>query len=214
MGSQVMISQYVKSIWVSLVLITSVFANSAAFANDPEPVTMLKQTTIEMLASLKSHQGSLKSNPSYLMAQISRIVVPKFDVTSMAQSVVGRRHWVESSAALQQAFISEFTNLVVNVYSAPLQDYNGDKVEFLPMREGIDGQSRVVVQTIIIRPTGQRVAVNYSLKRVGSGWKIYDFSIEGISMVASYRSQFAEVLEAKGMSGLLAQIRTRSRTVS
>ncbi len=209
-----MISYIVKSIFASVMLFCCVIANSAVYANDPEPVTMLKESTAEMLAALKSHQGNLKSNPKYLEAQIRRVVVPKFDVTSMAQNVVGRRHWDASTPALHQAFIREFTDLVINVYSAPLQDYNGDKVEFLPLRESVEGQSRLVVQTIILRPTGQRVAVNYSLKKIGNGWKVYDFSIEGISMIASYRSQFAEVLEAKGMSGLLAQLRSHSRTVS
>lgn len=209
-----MISNLFKSIVITLTLISSLIVNSNVFAGDSAPVTLLKESTIEMLATLKSHQGTLKSNPKYLEAQIRRIVVPKFDVTSMAQSVIGRRHWEASSPAVQQAFIREFTDLVINVYSAPLQDYNGDKVEFLPLRESIENQSRVAVQTIIIRPTGQRIAVNYSLKKIGDAWKVYDFSIEGISMVASYRSQFAEVLEAKGLSGLLAQIRSHSRTVS
>ncbi|MBX9587588.1 MAG: ABC transporter substrate-binding protein [Gammaproteobacteria bacterium] len=204
----------IRKFFASLVLFCSVFASSAIYANDPAPVTVLKESTIEMLAALKSHQGTLKSHPKYLEDQIRRIVVPKFDLTSMSQSVVGRRYWDESSPAMRQAFIREFTDLVINVYSAPLLDYNGDKVHFLPLRENIGGQSRVVVQTIIVRPTGQRIAVNYSLKNSGAAWKVYDFSIEGISMVASYRSQFAEVLEAKGMSGLLAQIRSHSRAIS
>ncbi len=203
-----------RNIFASLVLFCSVIASSAIYANDPAPVTVLKESTTEMLSALKTHQGTLKSHPKYLEDQIRRIVVPKFDLTSMSQSVVGRRHWEESSPAMRQAFIREFTALVINVYSAPLLDYNGDKVQFLPLREGIEGQSRVVVQTIILRPTGQRIAVNYSLKNLGGTWKVYDFSIEGISMVASYRSQFAEVLETKGMSGLLAQIRSHSRALS
>lgn len=197
-----------------LVVIATLFflvSSVNAFAADPPPVTMLKQSTVQMLAVLKSNQGRLKGNPRIIESEIRRIVVPKFDVVSMAQSVVGRRHWQESSPAQQQAFIREFTDLVVSVYSAPLEDYNGDRVQFFPLRDSIEGQSRIVVQTAILRPTGQKVAVNYSLKYTGNGWKVYDFSIEGISMVASYRSQFADVLENKGMAGLLAQMQNHNR---
>lgn len=197
----------------ALLIFFSLMGSVAALAEDPAPVTMLKQSTVAVLAVLKSHQGTLKSNPKYLEGQIRRIVVPKFDLVTMAQSVVGRRHWQASSPALQQAFIREFTDLVISVYSAPLVEYNGDRVEFSPLRSSIEGQSRIVVQTTIQRPTGQRIAVNYSLKRSGNGWKVYDFSIEGISMIASYRSQFADVLESQGMSGLLAQMRTHNRNV-
>jgi phospholipid transport system substrate-binding protein len=196
----------------TLLIFFSLFSSLSVLAEDSAPVTMLKQSTVEMLGVLKSHQGSLKSNPKYLEGQIRRIVVPKFDVTSMAQSVVGRRHWQAASAAQQQAFVREFTDLVISVYSAPLQDYQGDKVEFFPLRSSIEGQSRIVVQTMIHRPTGQRIAVNYSLKRVGSGWKVYDFTIEGISMIASYRSQFVAVLENGGMSGLIAKMRSHHRS--
>jgi phospholipid transport system substrate-binding protein len=202
-----------RNAFASLVVFFCLLTSINALASDPPPVAMLKESTSEMLAMMKSHQGSLKSNPKLLEGEIRRIVVPKFDLTAMAQSVVGRRHWQESSPALQKAFIHEFTDLVISVYSAPLQDYNGDKVQFFPLRENIQGQARIAVQTAILRSTGQRIAVNYSLKRGASGWKVYDFSIEGISMVASYRSQFADVLEAKGMSGLLAQMRVHNRNV-
>ena len=195
----------------ALLIFFCLVCSIATFAQDPAPVSMLKQSTVEMLAVLKSHQGTLKSKPQYLEGQIRRIVVPKFDVVAMAQSVVGRRHWQQASPVQQQTFIREFTNLVIGVYAGPLTGYNGDSVRFLPLRSGVEGQSLIIVQTIIHRPTGQNVAVNYSLKRSGNGWKVYDFSIEGISMIASFRSQFADVLERGGMSGLLAQIRTHNR---
>lgn len=191
----------------ALLIFMSVFCYlPVALADDPAPVTMLKQSTVEMLAVLKAQQPTLKTHPEYLERKIRSIVVPKFDVVSMAQSVVGRRHWEAASSAERQAFIREFTDLVISVYSAPLQDYNGDRVEFSPLRSSIEGQSRIVVQTTIVRPSGQRIAVNYSLKNANGDWKVYDFSIEGISMIASYRSQFAAILENQGIVGLLGQM--------
>lgn len=195
----------------SIALLVGLLISVVAFAVDPAPVTMLKESTVQMLAFLKANQGTLKSHPQALESEVRRLVVPKFDLTTMAQSVVGRRHWMEASPAQQQAFIREFTDLVISVYAAPLTDYNGDRVQFFPLRGAIGGQSRIVVQTAILRPTGQRIQVNYSLKSTGNGWKIYDFSIEGISMIASYRSQFADVLENKGMSGLLGQMRVHNQ---
>ncbi len=189
-----------------LIFLAAIFYQPTVLADDPAPVTLLKQSTVEMLAVLKAQQPTLKTHPEYLESKIRSIVVPKFDVTSMAQSVVGRRHWESASPAQRQAFIREFTNLVISVYSAPLQDYNGDRVEFSPLRNSIEGQTRIAVQTTIVRPSGQRIAVNYSLKNTNGNWKVYDFSIEGISMIASYRSQFAAILENQGIAGLLGQM--------
>jgi len=207
MSNLALFRKSVQSIVLLFCLLTSVLA----LAVDPAPVTMLKESTAQMLAFLKSNQSTLKSRPQLLESEVRRIVVPKFDLTTMAQSVVGRRHWMDASPEQQQAFIREFTDLVISVYAAPLADYNGDRVQFFPLRDAISGQSRIIVQTAILRPTGQRIQVNYSLKSTGNSWKIYDFSIEGISMIASYRSQFADVLENKGMSGLLGQMRVHNQ---
>jgi len=64
----------------------------------------------------------------------------------------------------------------------------------------------VTVNSIIVRKSGQRIPVNYNLSRVGSSWKVYDFSIENVSMVQSYRSQFSGVLASSGLTGLIQRL--------
>lgn len=185
--------------------------SSLAIAADSQAVVVLKQSTQQMISMLKNNHEKLHNEP-FLHAQVRKIVVPRFDLTVMAQSVVGRNHWSNATPAQREEFIRQFTNLVISVYAAPLADYNGDQVQFFPQRE--ESGSRAVVRTQIIRPTGQKIAVVYQMLPANGTWKVYDFSIEGISMVSSYRAQFADVLQTKGMTGLLADLRQHNRSVS
>lgn len=192
-------------------LISCLFWFSTSVLADTQSVVVLKESAQQMISMLKANQNKLH-NQSFLHAQVRKIVVPRFDLTTMAQSVVGRNHWTRATPAEREQFIRQFTSLVISVYAAPLADYNGDKVQFMPQRA--ESGSRSVVHTQIIRPTGQKIAVVYQMLQSGGSWKVYDFSIEGISMVSSYRAQFAEVLQSKGMPGLLAELRQHNRSVS
>jgi phospholipid transport system substrate-binding protein len=69
----------------------------------------------------------------------------------------------------------------------------------------------LTVRSVIIRRSGQRIKVDYNVVRSGDSWKVYDFSIENVSMVQSYRSQFSDVLAQQGMSGLLQRLKTHNK---
>ncbi len=185
--------------------------STSVLAADTQPVVVLKESAQQMIHMLKANQGKLH-NQTFLHAQVRKIVLSRFDLTTMAQSIIGRNHWSRATPAERAEFIRQFSSLVISVYAAPLADYNGDEVHFMPQRAG--SGSRSVVHTQIIRPTGQKVAVVYQMLQSGGTWKVYDFSIEGISMVSSYRAQFADVLQSKGMTGLLAEMRQHNRSVS
>lgn len=197
---------------MGLVISCLLWFSTLVLAADSQSVVVLKESAQEMIHMLKANQGKLH-NPSFLQAQVRRIVLPRFDLTVMAQSIVGRNHWSRATPAQRAEFIRQFSNLVISVYSAPLADYNGDQVQFMPQRS--ESGSRSVVHTQIIRPTGQKIAVVYQMLQSGGTWKVYDFSIEGISMVSSYRAQFADVLQSQGMTGLLAELQQHhNRSVS
>jgi len=181
-----------------------------ALAADPEPVAILKQTSSQLIRVLQANISRIRRDHTFVERQVRQIVVPHFSIEIMSRSVIGRNYWAKATPKQRHNFQREFTNLVIRTYSAPLSDYNGDRVNFYPYRGSIGKASRVVVRSIIIRPSGQRIPVNYRLVKTGSTWKVYDFSVEGISMVQSYRSQFSPVLQKQGMAGLVEKIRQNS----
>ena len=91
-----------------------------------------------------------------------------------------------------------------------MASYDDDRIEFYPIRGGYTGKSVVQVQSVLIRKNGQRVSINYDVERSGDGWKIYDFTIENISMIQSYRSQFAGTLSQGGLPALLNRLKTHN----
>ena len=169
---------------------------------DPAPLVMLKQVSTQMTSELDRHKGQI--NTSVIGNIVHRILLPHVDLESMSRSVVGRNYWLQATPAQRTQFKQAFTNLVIKVYAAPLSRYNGETIAFMPLRDA--SGSRLQVESIISRKNGQRIPVNYRLVQIGGAWKVYDFSVEGISMVSSYRAQFDNILQQQGMSGLLKRL--------
>jgi len=170
---------------------------------DEAPVTMLKTVSHQMVSELDKSQGRI--NASVINNIIHRVLLPHVDLESMSRSVVGKQYWTEATPAQREQFKQAFTNLVIKVYSAPLASYKGETIEFKPLRDA--SAQRPQVESIIIRKNGQRIPVSYRLVKSSGDWKVYDFSVEGISLISSYRSQFDSILQQKGMAGLLNKLK-------
>lgn len=163
----------------------------------PSPLPMLQSTSDQALAALKQNEAALKNNPRVVYRIITSILVPHFDLQGMARSVVTRDAWVNATPAQRAQFTDEFKQLLIRTYSSALSSYQNEGVEFLPIRGGISG-TRTQVNSQIIRQGGPSIPVNYRLALLGQQWKIYDFSVDGVSMLESYRSQFLDILSQGG----------------
>ncbi len=119
--------------------------------------------------------------------RIMAMVTEHFDFRSMAQSVLAR-HWQERTPAEQEHFISLFSRLVERVYvDKGMEQYSGQKVVF---RNQLVKGDRALVESVVV-DNGTEIPVSYKLRERGGRWSVYDVRIEGVSMVANYRSQFA-----------------------
>lgn len=195
-----------------IVFIATGFLVLSTFAFGAQaPDVMLKNVSTSMLNILNKHQGRIKNDIPFLERTVRKEVLPHFTVTTMARSVVGRQAWKSASLKQRNAFKREFTNMVIGVYAAPLADFDRDRIKFYSMSATSAKRSRVQVKSLIIRQTGQKIPVNYRLVKMGDAWKVYDFSIEGVSMVQSYRSQFANVIRQSGFSGLINKVQRHNR---
>ena len=185
--------------------------NALAQTQDPAPVVMLKNTSNQMVGELNKHLGNLKNNRPLVSSIVKRTVVPHFDLTTMGQLVVGRNYWQDASATTQKQFISAFTDYAINTYSSAISSYDGETIKFYPVRGDIADKSRVQVDTDIQHKDGPPVHVQYSVLKKGSGWFIYDFSVDGVSLVQNYRSQFAGTLREGGLEKLVAQLQQHNQ---
>lgn len=170
------------------------------------PVSMLDNTANKIISKLSENQTRLKSNPKIIYNIISRYLLPQIDVSGMSRSVLGRRAWYRASKLERRQFSKAFTRLVIRTYAGAIADFNGDKVVFEPLRRRAQGKRFVRVKSQIIRPGGRKIPLDYNLVRKGGGWKIFDMSVEGVSLLQSFRSQFASELSRGSMSELLKRL--------
>ncbi len=181
-----------------------------ARADVASPVPVLDTAAKEMMASLAANKSKLK-NPNVIYNIVNRVLLPHIDLDRMSMAVVGRQYWSNATPAQHSEFIHQFTHLVTSTYAAALASYDDDRVQFYPLRSDYKSAHNLTVRSVIIRKTGQKIGVDYNVVRSGDSWKVYDFSIENVSMVQSYRSQFADVLSRRGMPGLLQQLKSHNR---
>ena len=186
------------------------FLSISVFAVDPAPLAMLKTTSSKMLAELDKNIGRLKSDDKLVYELVDRVLLPHFDLNAMSRAVVGREYWQGADASTKKEFIGQFTHYVTKTYSAALQSYDGEKMIFLPMRTDASGQSRVQVDSKLMLKSGSPIDLQYRLLKQGNQWLIYDFSVDGISIVQNYNSQFAGTLRQGGMAKLVQQLKARN----
>jgi phospholipid transport system substrate-binding protein len=188
-----------------IVLLSALFATSVCFAGS-DPVAELNGIADQLIAKLKDNKASLKDNPAYVYSLANDIIVPHADIGYMAKRVLPPKIWNSATSSQRSRFESEFSTLLVHTYASALANYNDQTVHFFPVRGGYAGKSTVQVNSSIERSDGPSITVNYRLVLVGSDWKLYDLSVEGVSMLDSFRSQFSELLAQGDMDALINKL--------
>lgn len=137
-------------------------------------------------------------------AEIRRIADRVFDFHEMARRALAR-HWADRTPQERDEFVRLFRELVERAYIGKLEAYAGEKVIWGP--ETVEGESATVRSRILSR-RGE-IALHYRLHWHGGRWAIYDMAIEGVSLVSSYRSQFARIIQTSSYGDLVRKLRAR-----
>lgn len=174
------------------------------------PVPMLQDTANQILTTLQQHKGELKQNPKVIYQAVEKYLLPRVDVMGMSRSVLGQQAWAKANAAERAEFSKAFTQLVIRTYASPLAEYTDETVKFLPIRGSAETRF-IRVNSMIIRSQGNNIPLSYSLIAKDGQWKIYDLSVEGVSLLQSFRSQFAQALQNSNMQDLIKQMHQRSK---
>ncbi len=173
------------------------------------PSAQLQGVADKMISQLENNKSKLHSM-NVIRHIVNQVLVPHVDIDRMSASVAGR-YWRTATASQKSQFEKEFQYLVTTTYASALSSYNGDRVDFQPLRVDYSARQTMTVNSVIIRKNGQRIPISYDVLRHGDQWKVYDFSIEHVSMVQSYRSQFSDVLAQGGMTALLSRMQTHNQ---
>lgn len=185
-----------------VVMLFALMVMKSAFAQSEAPDVVLKRVTQEMITALRNHDADLKSNPNHIYPIIDKILVPHIDWDAMAHWVVGRNAWDRASDGQRARFSKEFKDLLVRTYASTLRAYNNQTIEYLPVRGGSEGKSRVLVASLIRESGREPIKVTYRMAKKGDAWLVYDITIEGVSLLKGFQSQFAQEVQQKGIDAL------------
>jgi phospholipid transport system substrate-binding protein len=178
-----------------------------AFAQET-PDALVKRTTDEILAIIKTDKDLQAGNPAKVVQLAEQKVLPHFDFERMTRLAVGR-NWNQASDAQKQALIKEFRTLLVRTYSTSLSQYRNQTIEVKPTKIAA-GDKEAIVRTAVIQQGGPQIPIDYAMEKTDSGWKVYDVIIDGASLVTTYRGTFNDQIQKGGIDGLIKTLQERN----
>ncbi len=194
--------------FVVTVFVVLLAARMAA-AQAPTPTETLRgplDAAIAILQGPRYRSGSEKDAQKEKLWELIRKV---FDFEGITVLAVGQ-NWKRFSPEQKKVFIDLFTTRLGNSYLTKIQgSFNNEKVEFLS--EEVLSPAKARVKTKIIREVDS-IPVDYSVRPIGGAWKIYDVVIEGVSLVANYRTQFNDILSKDSPEVLIERVRSQNKT--
>lgn len=175
----------------------------AAAAQEIAPDALVRRTTDEIVGEIRKDK-ELTTNAQKLLELVDAKVLPHFNFNRMTMLAVGRP-WRDATPGQREQLVKEFRTLLVRTYSTALEQYSNQTIDVKPSAAK-QGDNETTVRTQINQPGGQPIAMDYRMERTPQGWKVFDVSIEGVSIVTTYRSTFAAEVSKGGIDGLIKSI--------
>ena len=185
------------------------FAVPPAHSQEVPPDVLVKNVSSEVIAEIRRDKAIQGGDGAKIAALIETKIVPHFDLRRITQLAVGQG-WRRATPEQQERLTQEFKTLLVRTYSGALTSYRDQAIEFKPLRAAA-GDTEVTVKSVIRQSGAEPITIEYDLAKVGAQWKIFDVRISGISLVATYRSSFAEEVRNNGVDGLIGLLERKNR---
>ena len=180
-------------------LLTGLFfvASSHAQATIQPPDKLIQDATVTMLRSINEHRPEIKKTPSKMTYLLEDIISPHLDFITASKIVMGK-YWRRAKKEQKIKFIRQFRTLILRFYSSALSEYlsNKDKdlkldlINYFPSNLQ-EGASTLIIRGEIEQDKGPAIPLYYRMHLTKKGWKIFDVSVEGVSMITTYKNNFA-----------------------
>lgn len=183
-----------------------------AQASDEAPDALIMRISNEVLTAAKADKSIKTGDTAQIIALVDSKVLPNMNFQRMTASAVGRG-WRDATPEQQKRLQDEFKTLLVRTYSGALAQVSDQTISLKPFR-GSAEDKEVIVRTEI-RGRGNPIQLDYRVEKTsgqGAGWKIYDVNVLGVWLIETYRSQFAQEINAKGIDGLIESLAARNKS--
>ncbi len=181
---------------------------SLALASAEAPDALVQRISGEVMAAVKADAAIQKGDVNRIMVLVDSKIMPNVNFSRMTASAVGR-FWRQATPAQQKQLQDEFKTLLVRTYAGALGEVKDQTVSFKPLRAKPE-DTEVVVRSEV-RGRGEPIQLDYRLEKTPDGWKIYDLNVLGVWLVETYKTQFAQEINTKGIDGLIASLVQRNK---
>jgi phospholipid transport system substrate-binding protein len=171
-----------------------------------EPTDQIKQTTDKILSIITNPALKPPSKTAEREKLIRQAVDERFDWEEMARRALAT-HWAKRTLEERKEFVRLFADLLERTYKKKVEDYSGEKV--LYEGETKDGDY-ATVKVKIVSKKNKDIPVEYRLKKEGNDWFVYDVSIEGVSLVNNYRTQFNSIIVQSSYENLIKRLKDKA----
>ena len=194
---------------LALLLATALFVTGVAGGATDSAQQLVVDVSNQVIQALKKEPDAAQRDPNTIYNLLNQIVAPHFDFDATAKLVLGH-YWRDTNPQQQQRFIEEFRTHLVHFYAVSLAKYKDQKIDYKPLHAPA-AADEVVVNTEVQQQNGLAIPIDYRMHLKGGDWKVYDITIEGVSLVTSNRSNFAAEIQQGGIDTLTDRLAQRNR---
>ncbi len=201
-------------LWVSLLGLSLLATTVPVLAADMAADAFVKQLSDEVVDAIKGDKSLQAGNMTKLNALVDAKVMPHVNFRRITVSAVGPG-WTKATPEQHKQLQEEFKILLLRTYAGALSQITDQTITVKPLRASPE-DTEIVVRTEV-RGKGEPIQLDYRLEKtpgVGSGWKIYNLNVMGVWLMETFRSQFAQEINAKGVDGLIATLKARNQAMA
>ena len=195
---------------VGVVMLASVVNAQTAQTPPDELVRTVSQGVLDEIKADRTLQAT--GNLERLNALVDKRVMPYVNFQRMTALAVGR-NWRTATPDQQVALQTEFRRLLLLTYADAVRQVTDTTIQVRPMRSAPTDEE-VIVRTQVLRPGKEPIQLDYRLQKTPAGWKIFDLNILGLWLIEHYRNQFAQVVGASGIDGLIKSLKEKNQSLA
>jgi len=175
---------------------------------DLGPEELVRKVTQDVLDAIRSDKQLAAGDKQKALRLAEEKVLPHIDFEEATRLAAGRA-WAQATPEQRRRLVEEFRRMLVRTYSNAISAYEGQTMQVLPVRVK-PGDTEVTVHNRYIRAGGKPLPVDYQMHKTSQGWKIYDITVEGVSLVLTYRSEFDAIVKQEGIDGLIKRLEEKN----
>jgi phospholipid transport system substrate-binding protein len=185
---------------------------SPAIAAETSPDTLVENTAQEVLTIVRQDKELQAGNTGKILDLVEAKVLPHFNFMRMTRLAMGK-NWRNATPEQQEELVKEFRTLLVRTYSNALSTYSDYKITVEPLKSKT-GDTDTTVKTKVVQDGHQPVDIDYSMEKTNEGWKVYDVTVAGVSLVTNYRSTFNSQIREGGVEKLIKTLAEKNRSLA